>query len=503
MAAIDEYGETTPAPEALGMMPAATRDLPLKGFRVLNLGRLFNGPYAGFMLAMAGAEVIKVEPPQGDQMRKRARDGDYPFRAVNGWKKGISLNLKTARGRELLLEMATQVDVVLENYAPAFLPGVGLPPEAFLEANPRLVYASGSGYGRTGPYRDIVALDLTVQAVGGMMSTTGEMDGRPLKAGAPIIDIISGTHLYAGIVTALVERERTGLGRIVESSMMESMFASLLPAGGHVYKSKHPPRRTGNRHVADSYVPFDTFEASDGWIAIVCATDDHWLKLTHAMQRPDLEADAELQTLLGRVRRIEELTAAINGWASQKSRAELMQILQAHSVPVGPVREVQEILDDPHLHERGFLTYTLTETGRVALPNSAVRYHSSDLRPLTPPARSGRTQPRCPGRILRHFPGPLRSPAPRQGRNRERGLSIRHARASSPSMKLWVGLRSPPSRGKSRYRPHGSCGTPQQHRPETFRHEPAQIAKRIAVIGRLAYCIAAMKVGICARTRTR
>ena len=280
--------------------------LPLTGVRVLDLGHVFQGPYATFLMAMAGAEVIKIEPPRGDMMRKRARDGDYPFRALNGCKRSIVLNLKTARGRELLLELSRTADVLVENFAPSVMPRLGLGPDAFLQVNPRLIYASASGFGRTGPYADKLALDLTIQAMSGLMSTTGEQGGRPLKAGVPVADFMSGAHLYGAIVTALYERERTGRGRVLEVSMLESLFATLLPAAGHVYASNTVPQRTGNRHVADSYVPFDTFETADGWMAIVCATDEHWANLTEAMGRPDLRDSEELRRLPGRVARIDD-----------------------------------------------------------------------------------------------------------------------------------------------------------------------------------------------------
>ena len=199
--------------------------LPLTGVRVLDLGHVFQGPYATFLLAMAGADVIKIESPRGDMMRKRARDGDYPFRALNGCKRGVVLNLKTERGRDLLLDLSRSADVLVENFAPAVMPRLGLGPDMFHRVNPRLIYASASGFGRTGPYADKLALDLTVQAMGGLMSTTGEQGGRPLKTGAPVADFMSGAHFYGAIVTALFERERTGRGRVVEVSMLESLFA--------------------------------------------------------------------------------------------------------------------------------------------------------------------------------------------------------------------------------------------------------------------------------------
>jgi CoA:oxalate CoA-transferase len=172
--------------------------LPLTGVRVLDLGHVFQGPYASFLMAMAGADVIKVEPPRGNKMRKRARDGDYPFRAPNGYKRGIVLNLKADRGRDLLIELGRKADVLLENFAPAVMPRLGLGADVLLKANPRLIYASASGFGRTGPYADKIALDLTIQAMGGMMSTTGELGGRPIKAGVPVAGVCA-EHLVDGL----------------------------------------------------------------------------------------------------------------------------------------------------------------------------------------------------------------------------------------------------------------------------------------------------------------
>jgi CoA:oxalate CoA-transferase len=357
--------------------------LPLTGVRVLDLGHVFQGPYATFLMAMAGADIIKIEPPRGDMMRKRARDGDYPFRALNGCKRSIVLNLKTERGRELLLELSRTADVLVENFAPPVMPRLGLGPDAFLQVNPRLIYASASGFGRTGPYADKLALDLTIQAMSGLMSTTGEKGGRPLKAGVPVADFMSGAHLYGAIVTALYERERTGRGRVLEVSMLESLFATLLPAAGHVYASNTVPQRTGNRHVADSYVPFDTFETADGWMAIVCATDEHWANLTEAMGRPDLRDSEELRRLPGRVARIDEVTAAVADWTATRTRNEISALCDQYHVPAAPLRDMMEVLADPHLHARGFLTDHVTDAVPVALPNSPMRDEGSALRPLT------------------------------------------------------------------------------------------------------------------------
>jgi CoA:oxalate CoA-transferase len=371
--------EPSPADAAAEGLP-----LPLAGVRVLDLGHVFQGPYATFLMAMAGAEVIKIEPPRGDMSRRRARDGDYPFRALHSCKRAIVLNLKTERGREILLQLSRSADVLVENFAPAVMPRLGLHPDIFHSVNPRLIYASGSGFGRTGPDTNRLALDLTIQAMSGLMSTTGEKGGRPLKAGVPIADFTSGAHLYGAIVTALFERERTGRGRVVEVSMLESVFASLLPAAGHAYHSQTVPQRSGNRHVADSYVPFDMFEAADGWVTIVCATDEHWINLCEAMNRHDLRDSVELRGLHGRVDQIDEVTATIAQWTATRTRSQICDRCDQHHVPAAPLRDVMEVLADPHLEARGFLTKHVTESGTVLLPNSPMRYEGSILRPLTP-----------------------------------------------------------------------------------------------------------------------
>jgi CoA:oxalate CoA-transferase len=270
----------------------------------------------------------------------------------------------------------------VENFAPPVMPWLGLGPDAFLQVNPRLIYASASGFGHTGPYADKLALDLTIQAMSGLMSTTGEQGRRPLKAGVPVADFMSDAHLYGAIVTALYERERTGRGRVLEVSMLESLFATLLPATGHVYASNTVPQRTGNRHVADSYVPFDTFETADGWMAIVCATDAHWAHLTEAMGRPDLRDSEELRRLSGRVARIDEVTAAVVDWTATRTRNEISALCDQYHVPAAPLRDLMEVLADPHLHARGFLTDHVTDAVPVALPNSPMRYEGSALRPL-------------------------------------------------------------------------------------------------------------------------
>jgi CoA:oxalate CoA-transferase len=357
---------------------------PLTGVRVLDLGHVFQGPYATFLMAAAGADVIKIESPGGDMSRSRGLDGAYPFAALNGLKRSVVINLKEPRGKDLLLDLVRTADVLVENFAPAVMPRLGVGPDVLTEVNPRLIYASGSGFGRSGPYRDNLALDLTIQAMSGIMNATGEKDGPPLKAGFPVADFMAGAHLYGAVVTALYERERTRTGRIVEVSMLESVFASLLPNAGRAYATSQVPPRSGNRHVADSYVPFDTFPATDGWVAIVCATDKHWQGLTRAMDRPDL-ARENLAHLQGRAASIDQISSLIADWTRHLTREQITTACQEHHVPAAPLRDVLEVLADPHLHERGFLSSVeYPGLGTFEMPNSPIRYEGTPLTPLTP-----------------------------------------------------------------------------------------------------------------------
>src|SRR5262245_1001940 len=205
--------------------------LPLAGVTVVDLGQIYAGPYCTFLLAMAGADVIKVEPPKtGENLRARSRTRDadpLPFVMLNRNKRAVSLNLKEPRGRELLAALIKRADIMVENFAPGVLDKLGCGFAAMHAVNPRLIYASSTGYGLSGPKRDLLAMDLTVQAMSGVISVTGFPDQPPVKAGPAFCDFGAGVHLFAGIMAALYEREHTGVGRLVEVSMMEATLPAL------------------------------------------------------------------------------------------------------------------------------------------------------------------------------------------------------------------------------------------------------------------------------------
>jgi len=369
------------------------RAYPLEGMTVLDMGHIYNGPYAGFLLAMAGADVIKIEPLKGEHLRHRgkAKNHSVPFALLNSNKRCVTLNLKAPRGREIYLEMVKKADVVLENFAPDAMDNMNLGWDVLSATNPRLVYGCSSGYGRSGPRRDDLAMDLTVQASSGVMSVTGTEDSPPLKAGAAVCDFSGGVHLYAAIVTALVERERTGKGRMVEVSMQEAIFASLASNLGMYYSmgQKEPPR-TGNQHGGLSISPYNVYPTRDGHAAINCTNDGHFHNLLRAMGREDIKDDPRYATNHDRALILEEVNDLVSGWTQTLDKDDLLDISRKHGFPCAPVRGLDEVVHDEHLHERGMLKWVdHPELGRIALQNSPLRFHDSPLMPIEPSADLG------------------------------------------------------------------------------------------------------------------
>ncbi len=369
------------------------RAYPLDGITVLDMGHIYNGPYAGFLLAMAGANVIKIEPLKGEHLRHRGKEKNHsvPFALLNSNKRCVTLNLKAPRGREIYLEMVKKADVVLENFAPDAMDNMNLGWDVLRAANPRLVYGCSSGYGRSGPRRDDLAMDLTVQASSGIMSVTGTEDSPPLKAGAAVCDFSGGVHLYAAIVTALVERERTGKGRMVEVSMQEAILASLASNLGMYYSmgQKEPPR-TGNQHGGLSISPYNVYPTRDGYAAINCTNDGHFHNLLRAMGREDIKDDPRYATNHDRALILDEVNELVGGWTKTLDKDDLLDISRKHGFPCAPVRGLDEVVHDEHLHQRGMLQWVdHPELGRIALQNSPLRFHDSPLMPIDPSADLG------------------------------------------------------------------------------------------------------------------
>jgi CoA:oxalate CoA-transferase len=353
---------------------------PLAGVIVLDFGQVYQGPYATLLMAQAGADVVKIEPPNGEPLRRRAPPGKsttFPIAMLNSSKRAITLNLKHPKGRDLLFRMAEKADVLLENFAPGVMDRLGVGWSVLHAINPRLVYASGSGYGLSGPDRDNLAMDLTIQAVSGLIATTGFPDGPPVKAGPAVVDFLSGIHLYAATVTALFERERTGVGRLVEVAMQEAAYATLTSQLHAYFDTGQVPPRTGN--ASHGRVPLDVYPTSDGYVAMNIAVEEHWHNLLKAMGREDLRDDPRFADNAARVAHRDLVDATVAAWTRTLGKMEIFAIAKRQRIPLAPVRDVNEVMADRHMHERGFLTeIEHDEIGSLTVPTSPLRYHGAD-----------------------------------------------------------------------------------------------------------------------------
>lgn len=364
---------------------------PLEGVTVIDLSQIYNGPYATFLMAAAGARVIKVEPPGGEPLRRRGVVGGaaLPFAMLNGCKECVVLDLKSETGKAALLALVDGADVIVENYAPGTMDRLGLSAAVLQARNPRLIYASSSGFGSDGPYKSYPAMDLTVQAMAGVMHTTGFPDRPPVKAGPALCDFFAGIHLYGAIATALYDRERTGVARKLEVAMQDAVYASLSSSlgmhWGTLGQDNPPPPRTGNRHGGLAEAPYNVYPTRDGYIAIICVGEVHWRALTKAMGREDLSDDPRYTSLKSRVAAMDEVDALVSAWTSTRTKDEVFGTLMAHKVACAPVRTLDEVTNDPNMHARGALQWQdHPELGRIVVQHSPLRYAGVPLRELQP-----------------------------------------------------------------------------------------------------------------------
>tara|TARA_B110000091_G_scaffold44522_1_gene48688 strand:+ start:1736 stop:2932 length:1197 start_codon:yes stop_codon:yes gene_type:complete len=331
---------------------------PLTGITVLDFGQVYNGPYCGFLLAQAGARVIKIESITGETLRARGRAtaATYPFTNLNANKECITLNIKTTEAQDIIKELVMKADVLLQNFAPGTMEKYGLGSEHLRALNPQLVYAMGTGYGSMeGPYKNYLGMDITLQAMSGAMSSTGEEGGPPLKTPAAFVDFLAGSHLYSGIVTALYSREQTGVGATVDISMQDCVFPTLSTVIGSYYSVGHELPRSGSRHPSKAIAPYNVYQALDGHVAIICIREGHWLKMCNAMGQPGLAVDVRFVDMKSRSANIDEVDRIINAWTGQHTREDIFRITQDNGVICAPVQTIPESLEDKHMLARGSL----------------------------------------------------------------------------------------------------------------------------------------------------
>lgn len=370
---------------------------PLDGITVLDFGQVYNGPYCGFLLAQAGARVIKVESLIGETLRARggASAASYAFSILNSNKESLTLNIKSSEGQDLVKRLAREVDVVFENFAPGTMSKYGIGADALRQENPRLIYASSTGYGAVGPHKDFLGMDITLQAMTGVMSVTGEEGGPPLKTVAAFADFIAGTHLYAGIVSALLGRERTGEGATVDVSMQDCVFPTLATALGSYYVAGEEQQpRGGNHHPGRALAPYNVYEASDGHIAIICIREGHWRKLCAAMARPELADDARFAKMADRCENMEAVDALVNDWTRARRKAEIFAITQEHGVICAPVQDLADVVGDAHMLARGSLVpRPHPNFGEISQCHTPIRFRDIEPPPLSdPPGLSEHTE---------------------------------------------------------------------------------------------------------------
>jgi formyl-CoA transferase len=331
---------------------------PLAGLKVLELGQLIAGPFAAKTLGDFGADVIKVEPPAtGDPLRhwRMLKDGTSVWWQVQSRnKRSIALDLKNSDAQEIVRKLAAESDVLVENFRPGALEGWGLGPDQLLELNPRLIVLRISGYGQSGPYRDRPGFGVVAEAMGGMRYLTGEPGRVPVRVGVSIGDTLASLHGVIGILLALNERHRSGRGQVIDVALYEAVFncmESLLAE-----YSAFGAVRGAAGSAMPGIAPTNAYRCSDGGYAIVAGNGDSIFKrLMGVIGRTELAADPQLANNAGRVKRVEEIDAAIGAWTAQRSVADVLAALEAASVPAGRIYTVADIAADPHYRARGML----------------------------------------------------------------------------------------------------------------------------------------------------
>ncbi len=327
---------------------------PLDGLRVLDLSSHLAGPYCSMLLGDLGADVIKVERPEGgDEARGMppfVGGQSAPFMIFNRNKRSLALNLKAREAREIVSKLVNRADVVLENMKPGAAERLGLGYRDLAASHPRLIYCSISGFGQTGPYRERGGFDLIAQGMSGLMSITGEEDGPPLRVPLPISDLSGGMFAVIGILAALAARERTGRGQLVDTSLLEAPIALSVYEAAQYFSTGEVPQRLGAGHRTSA--PYQAFRTKDGWITVGGAAQHLWLRLCNVLGVEHLSADPRFATNAERVKQRNALAALLQERLERETSAHWLERLEAEGIPAGPVSTYDQVFADPHVLHR-------------------------------------------------------------------------------------------------------------------------------------------------------
>jgi formyl-CoA transferase len=380
---------------------------PLSGIRVLDFTRVLAGPAASLALADLGAEVIKIEPPgSGDDTRTfpPTRDGEsHYYLAINRGKKSIVIDLKDPAGLQLAKDLAAKCDILIENYRPGVMDRLGLGYEALREINPGLIYCAISGYGMTGPMKDLPSFDIVLQAQSGALYMNAEPGGQPMKLGLPMGDLVGGISGPIGILAALFERTRTGKGRLIDVSLTEGLIGLSAYLPQLAWFTGGDPQPQGSQHP--NLVPYGVFPASDGSMVIACLTNGFWVKICAALGMNDWAQDPRFTSLEGRRDARAEINARISAATELQTMQALQELFTAHGVPHAPILSVLEALNSPQSQARGVVVAAEHKTlGKIPLVNRPIRFvpdeNGSDQAPVTAPPTLGENTDEILGEIL-------------------------------------------------------------------------------------------------------
>ena len=336
-----------------------TADSPLAGIKVLELARILAGPWCGQTLADLGADVIKVESPEGDDTRKWGppwieREGEKAaayYHATNRGKRSVTADFTKDEGRALVLDLAREADVLIENFKVGGLKKYGLDYESLKAVNPKLIYCSITGFGQDGPYAARAGYDFMIQGMSGIMDLTGDPAGEPQKIGVAFADIFTGVYSVVAIQAALIARARTGEGQHIDMALLDCMTGVLANQAMNFLASGNVPKRLGNAHPNIS--PYQTFSVADGHLIVACGNDGQFLRLAEILGLPDMSDDDRFKTNPARVANralvSEMMEAKTRGW----KRDDLLAALEKAGVPAGPINTVADVFADPQFAHRG------------------------------------------------------------------------------------------------------------------------------------------------------
>jgi crotonobetainyl-CoA:carnitine CoA-transferase CaiB-like acyl-CoA transferase len=363
---------------------------PLAGIRVLDLSRILAGPWASQMLADLGAEVIKIERPgSGDDTRSWGppympdQKGDATtesayFHGANRGKQSVCIDMSQAQGQALIQDLVLQSDVLIENFKVGGLKKYALDFASLHALNPRLVYCSITGFGQSGPYAERAGYDFMIQAMGGMMSITGEADGLPMKTGVAIADILTGLYAANAIQAALMHQQKTGAGQHIDLALLDVQVATLASQAMNYLSTGTSPARLGNAHP--NIVPYQAFETSDGYIILAVGNDSQFRRFCELASKPELADDERFQKNRGRVENREALVLQVKEIMLQKSGAEWLEALNARGIPCGPINNIEQVFVDPQVQYRGMqLELDHPTAGKVASVASPIRLSQTPI----------------------------------------------------------------------------------------------------------------------------